>query len=272
MQVLPLTLPLHSPKDICLTHDQTSLLICDTYAHRILSHDLDTNETVVLAGCYCGNRDFEDPLFAMFRYPESICAASNGDVFVADTGNGSIRRIDGETGYVSTVANELLQPRGISCDEDGVVYFCESGHHRVRSVDQDGFIEGLAGVSRGDMDGKGIQAKFNVPTGLCLAGDNRIYLSDTGNRKVRVLDENRVSRVIGDRHVVGTPRGIVWDEERDVVFVSDLDKGRVVRIDGEGKSKVVCDGMRYPHGLLVKDGRLYVCDSLNQRIVVYSLE
>jgi DNA-binding CsgD family transcriptional regulator/sugar lactone lactonase YvrE len=146
---------------------------------------------------------------ATLNGPEAVALDRSGNLLVADTVNNRIRRITTD-GVITTVAGsgqfgysgdggpavkaELALPRGLAVDRGGVLYIADSDNHRVRRVDAAGVIatvmgNGQAGTS-GD-GGPGPAASLNLPDGVALDRDGRLYVADAGNNRVRVLPSAR---------------------------------------------------------------------------------
>ncbi len=145
----------------------------------------------------------EDARFAM---PERLRVAPDGGVWVADTQNHAIRRIDPQTFEVETMAGtgeegfsgdggpataaRLASPTGVWPLEGGDFLIADSENHRVRLV-RDGVIETLAGTGTAAFSGDGgkaIEATLNFPADL-RAQDGEIYVADMLNGAIRVIHD-----------------------------------------------------------------------------------
>lgn len=137
-------------------------------------------------------------LSARFNAPRGVAAAPDGSVYVADTGNHTIRRISVD-GVVTTVAGEpgvtgtndgapLLahfdSPSGIDVDAAGNVYIADTGNHTIRVLTTDRRVMTIAGTPRVAGFADGVDAKFNGPVGVKAARDG-IYVADTSNHAIR---------------------------------------------------------------------------------------
>jgi streptogramin lyase len=140
---------------------------------------------------------------AKFNSPQDISCAADGSMWVADRNNECIRRID-QDGTVSTVAGvprseghadgkgaeaKFNFPYGISRAADGSMWVVDSNNHCIRRIAQDGTVSTVAGVpgSKGHTDGKGAEAKFNVPYGLSCAADGSMWVADRSNHCIRQI-------------------------------------------------------------------------------------
>jgi len=138
---------------------------------------------------------------ARFFIPRGLAVAKDGNVYVSDAGNHTIRRIT-PGGVVTTVAGEpgvsgsndgparqahLNTPSGIDVDADGNVFIVDTFNHTIRELTTDGrliTVAGRTGIS-GFADGDASTAMFNAPVGLKIAPDGSLIVADTGNNVIR---------------------------------------------------------------------------------------
>ena len=157
--------------------------------------------------------------------PAGLASSSKGELYIADTGNNRIRKIDRKTGLLVTVVGNgearddgddgladnasLKRPTAIIFDKHDNLYIADSGNHKIRFVDRrSGRIFTLAGTGRsgyeGDNSGRSSDARFDDPTGLALDRFGRVYVSDTDNQRIRRITIDLTSRRAGVETVVGT--------------------------------------------------------------------
>jgi RHS repeat-associated protein len=139
---------------------------------------------------------------ARFNAPQGIAVDSEGNVYVADTGNAAVRKIDG-AGTVTTVAgdgsvgsNDSPGARfdglvGIAVEGQNIyVYLADSGNHRIRRLDVAGTVITVTGAQRGFKDGSAAQARFAEPSGIVIDSDGQIVIADAVNSLIRSVDPN----------------------------------------------------------------------------------
>ena len=138
---------------------------------------------------------------ATFYLPGGIAVDSAGNVFVSDTYNNMIRKID-NAGIVTTIAGKKLKgaldgqggtasfshPAGIALDKLGNLYVADVGNHKIRKVSSSGFVTTFAGNGiRGSKNGRDTAASFYRPYGVSVAPDGTVYVADYQNNMVRKI-------------------------------------------------------------------------------------
>jgi sugar lactone lactonase YvrE len=140
---------------------------------------------------------------ARFYNPGATAVDANGNVFVADTYNNTIRKITPE-GVVTTIAGEpgvtgsndgtgsaarFYSPSGIVVAPDGELYVADGGNDTIRRVTQAGVVTTWAGRagSEGSLDGTGSSARFYRPTGIEMDSSGNIYVADKNNFTIRKI-------------------------------------------------------------------------------------
>ena len=201
---------------------------------------------------------------ARFNQPGGLAADSAGNLYVADTGNATIRKIS-PAGVVTTVAGSASNrgnrdglgsaawfnsPAGIAVGASGILYVADTLNATIRGIAPDGMVSTLAGMPgvSGDADGAGSAARFNHPTGI--ATDNRqIYVVDTYNSTVRRITLGGVvTTVAGSAGISGSndgagsyalfnqPAGVAVDPASNAAsfYVSDTGNGTIRRVTADG--------------------------------------
>jgi len=142
-----------------------------------------------------------------------IALSQDGDspgeaLFVADSRNHVVRRIDlsvnpptidryvgipETSGFVDGPADVALFnfPTGVYADTDGAVYVADTGNQAVRRIDQVGRVTTIAGTGIAGFNGDNrpaTQARLNNPNGVVVHPDGRIFIADTNNNRIRVIN------------------------------------------------------------------------------------
>ena len=164
------------------------VIVADTYNDRIRAIARDGTVRTLAGGPRPGADD-DGEMLARFDTPCGVAVDGSGTIYVADAGNGSIRRID-VTGLVSTVALDVggtpLRPIGIAADQHGRVYVADE-RGRVVELAPGGDARPLAGSMPGFRDGPGTEARFRRLAGLAVAAEGRLAVVDAGNAAVRLV-------------------------------------------------------------------------------------
>lgn len=193
----------NSPKS--LAGDATYLYVADTYNQIIRKITISSGLTATFAG-YAGSTGVTDGTgsAARFNYPFGVALDATGNLFVADTGNHTIRKIT-SAGVVSTFAGaagtsgstddtgtaaKFNIPAGIVWDNTTTSLFVvDSGNHTIRKITSAGVVTTFAGTagSTGSTDATGTAARFNNPTALTVDAAGNLYVSDQNYTKIRKI-------------------------------------------------------------------------------------
>ncbi len=125
--------------------------------------------------------------------PSGLTADEEGNLYIADAGTGYIYLMD-EQGNLNVIADGFNGPTGL-CYQNGVLYVADTGNHRVCSV-KDGQVSVLAGKEEGFNDGKTSKAQFRNPQGIAVDENGTIYVADTGNSAIRVIENGQVKTLV----------------------------------------------------------------------------
>ncbi len=170
----------------------------------------------------------------------------------------------------TTQESTLNRPEGIDVGSDGLIFIAERGNHRVSVWHADGKVEARWG-RQGDGPGE-----FDAPEDVALdLPRQRLYVADTGNRRIQVL-ARPTGQTVAIWPDVGLPRGIAVDEA-GLVYVADGETARVLVLDAEGQLRAAWNAPPAageaarsfdPRGLSVgPDGLVYVADHDGQRVL-----
>ena len=138
---------------------------------------------------------------ASFYYPQGIAVDGTGTLYVADTDNQKIRKIEaggvvttlaGSGSYGSTDGTGTLAsfngPSGVAVDVNNNVFVADSGNNKIRKISATGEVTTLAGSGvEGAIDGSGIEANFKYPEGVAVDGNGKVYVADGYNNKIRKI-------------------------------------------------------------------------------------
>ena len=305
---------LNSPSDVAV-NGNGNLYITDTENHRIRRID-DTGVITTIAGTgeesYGG--DNGPAVAARLDFPAAVVVDVAGNLYIVDSGNHRIRRVD-STGMITTIAGNgelgfsgdggpavaahLLYPTGIAVDGAGNLYVADTDNHRIRRINSSGTITTIAGTGEqgfGGDNGPAVEAQLAGPQGMAVDGAGNLYVADNGNSRIRRIDDTGVITTIagiggsgfsGDggpavAAQLNLPQGVAVDGTGNL-YIADTDNhrirqvvlsGTITTIAGTGGSGFSGDGgpaavaqLNSPSGVAVDGaGNLYIADTENHRI------
>ena len=308
---------LANPQGVAVDVGQ-NLYIADTGNNRIRRVDAATGIITTIAGTGQRGSSGDDALAvdAALDTPTAIGVDGARNVFVADSGNHRVRRIDALTGIITTIAGTgqpgssgeagpavnatLDSPGGVAVDDAGNVFIADTGNHRILRVDAGaGLLTILAGTGQqGFSDGSALAASFYGPRGIGVDRNGNVFVADWGNSRIRKIDVttgmvttiagNGTFGFSGDNGLateagLGAPFGVASDSAGDI-FIADTFIHRIRRVNSEAGviTTVAGDGFTqfsgdngFAHGAslsqpegIARDssGNLFIADTSNHRI------
>jgi serine/threonine-protein kinase len=242
---------------------------------------------------------------SQFNGPAGVAVSADGSLFVADRINHRIRKIS-SSGVVTTFAGngvagfsdgigtaaQFNYPMNLAFDQSGNIVVADSNNHKIRKITQTGEVTTIAGNVSGFADGTGTAAKFNYPEGVAVDNSGNVFVTDTGNSRIRKITSTGVVTTLAGSDAFGfadgvgvlakfwSPSGIAVDAS-GMIFVAEKQNNRIRKITqggvvttfaGNGTSGSV-DGVGItaqfstPFSLaLDATGNVFVTDAANNRI------
>jgi sugar lactone lactonase YvrE len=162
-------------------------------------------------------------IYAFGIGPTGVAVDSAGNVYVADTGNYTIRKVT-PAGAVTTLAGQagsvgsadgtggnarFFSPWGVAVDSAGNVYVSDYENNTIRKVTPAGAVTTLAGLagSRGSVDGTGSDARFFNPRGVAVDSAGNVYVAETGNHTIRKITQAGVVTTLAGNASITDPYG-----------------------------------------------------------------
>jgi serine/threonine protein kinase, bacterial len=211
---------------------QGNLIIPDSINHQIRKVTPDGQYTTIAGN---GSSDFTGDggpaIKATFAVPVSVTLDEVGNIYVGDSTNNRIRKID-TNGIVTTIAGNgehkdtgdggpaieagIRSMSDLAFSPSGELYIVGSGSHKIRKIKKDGTIVTVAGKGYqgyfGD-GGPGEKAMLKTPTAIAFDSKGNAYITDLGNNRIRKLDTNGIISTLAGTGSYG------WGDEGEEVNI-----------------------------------------------------
>ncbi len=233
-----------------------NLWVSDEVTNQVYFINPKTGQAVAFAGNgqagYSGDGGVSTA--AKLNLPAGLALDPAGNLFISDAGNNVVRRVDGFSQIITTIAGTgaagnggdggaanlatLNNPAGLAFDSQGNLYIADGGNNRVRKVAAvNGQVTGsstitsFAGTGTAGFSGDGAaatSAELSQPRGVAVDLSGNVYIADLGNSVVREVSGGTISTVAG----VGTQPGYSGDAGPATSALLDLPAG--VAVDAGG--------------------------------------
>jgi uncharacterized repeat protein (TIGR01451 family) len=158
-----------------------------------------------------------------------------GNLFIADAGNNSIRKVTPD-GTITTVAQSGF-PQGVAVDTAGNVFVADYSNFRIRKVDLNGVITTVAGNGPGFVGDGGLAtaARLNYPTGVAVDGTGNLLIGDTYHGRIRRVGvDGKIDTIAGNgEHSLAYPTGVAVDSSGNL-FIIDTCSDSVLKVSPGG--------------------------------------
>ncbi len=242
---------------------------------------------------------------ATFSSLKAIALDANGNMYVADSRNNLIRKINSD-GIVSTIAGSgaagsadgkgtaasFFDPAAVAVDKSGNVYVADKQNNLIRKISQGGLVTTIAGKTEKNEENGGKFPVLDYPTGLAVDASGTIYIADSFHDKIRKIGPDGKIVVLAGNGTPGTndgvagaatffvPEGIALDATGNL-YVADTYNNMIRKISKDGvvstiagkthkgnsNGKGTAASFFHPEALTVdKNGNIYVADSGNNLI------
>jgi len=297
-----------------------NLFVADT--DNAVIRKVDTNGLITtVAGLYNNgypaySGDGGPAINASMFWPYDVAVDASGNLFIADTGNALIRKVDtngiitavvgifnggvgGYSGDGGAATNaSLYWPSGVAVDASGNLFIADTGNSVIRKVDPNGIITTVAGNGRLAYSGDGgaaTNASLNQPSGVAVDVSGNLFIADTFNNVIRKVDTNGTITTVAGNGTIGysgdggaaTNASLYWPSDIAVdafgnLFIADTYNNVIRKVGPNGIITTVAGGgvdnpgdgdaatkasLNWPSGVAVNAfGDLFIADRLNNRI------
>lgn len=224
-----------------------NLYIADTNNNVVRVVDSSTGIISTVAGngsaAYAG--DGGQATASSLKTPNGLTFDPAGNLYIADTGNNAVRRVNITTGIITTVAGNgtaaysgdggvaetatLNSPWGVTYTNSGVLYIADQKNHAIRKVDATGIITTIAGNGNPGFSGDGgpaLASRLSSPSSVIVDPAGNIYISDTGN--------NRIQKINPVTNIIKTVAGSGANGDRNPATQVALYGPYTIALDAEG--------------------------------------
>ena len=233
-----------------------NLFIADSYSNVIRKVDTNGIITTVAGGGNDGLGDGGAATNASLYYPNGVAVDASGNLFIADTGNNVIRKVD-TNGFITTVAGggpdypgdggpatnaSLVWPSGVAVDASGNLFIADSYGSVICKVDTNGSITTVAGGGKDGLGdgGAATNASLDWPSGVAVDASGNLFIADTDNNVIRQVDRNGIITTVAGNGIPNysgdggpaanaslcNPNGVAVDTSGNL-FIADSCNGRI---------------------------------------------
>lgn len=294
------------PNHICFDRTEQYLYIAESGSDRVRRVDMQTGLLHNFAGigetCYSG--DYGPCGEAGLYLPLDVAVDSHNDLYICDSGSNRIRKVDHETGIITTVVGtgqfgfngdgpalevNLTYPGAIAFDGEDNLYIADTQAHRVRKYDpRTGLLTTIAGIWSDEDDER--VSPLTAQNLIVLSGDaiGIDFSDDHGWLRPQCSDGLDLTPYLDDgRHAL---EARLWDivditvDQHGDLYITDKGSNRIRKIDGitgiistiAGVCRYGFDGdqkpavrtmLNVPESAVVdRQGNVYIADSMNHRV------
>lgn len=309
----PLNADFHDPSGLYV--DSSGRIYFSERRNHVIRMIADGELTTIAGNRRSGySGDGKRASYLRLRYPEGLAGDPSGNLLISDSKNHRIRRIL-EDGSIETIAGigfpgfsgdggnakkaKLNAPMDVCTDPFGNIYIADWGNNRIRRITPGGIITTVAGIGKAEFSGDGApahKAGLNGPYGVYADLEGNIYISDSGNNRVRKISSGGIISTIAGTGKAGfygdggmateaqlnSPQSVFVTPSKEI-YINDehnhrvrkiLSSGIIITVVGNGKADYCGDGgpatdacLHDPEGIWVDDSmNLFITDGDNHRI------
>jgi sugar lactone lactonase YvrE len=241
-----------------------NLFIGDSINHLVRRVNRDGVMTIVAGSILPSPLGDDGPAtHASLNYPDGLAVDSSGNLFIVDTWDARVRKVDA-AGTITTVAGngvtgysgdggpatgaQINQATAIAVDAAGDLYIADTGNQRIRKVSANGTITTVAGNGTAGYSGDGgpaAVASLNSPGGVAIDAGGNLYIADMSNNRIRVVNQRGIIGTVAGNGVAGfagdggaatsaalnAPNGVTFDRS-GILYIADRGNQRIRSVSG----------------------------------------
>ena len=190
-----------------------------------------------------------------FNGPFGVAVDSSGYIFVADTFNSQIVKMNADGTNQTPIGSEFHSPFGVAVDSSGHVFVADTGNSRIVKMNADGTNQTAIG------------SEFHSPIGVAVDSSGHVFVADTNNNQIVEMNadgSNQTTIASG----LDSPQGVAVDSSGHV-FVADFYNNRIMEMNADGSNQTnIGSGFYNPSGVAVDgSGHVFAADFDHNRIV-----
>jgi len=247
------------PHDLELDPTGRWIFIADVNHHDVKVIDAETLELVKVIG--------EGQLDS----PHDVHFDHDGRLLVADSGNDRIAIYDVDdlnAELVGELNKGMKSPEGVTSAPGGFVFVASTGNHKILKFHNNRLVKKVGGRGDGKLE-------FVRPHDIELGGDGLLYVGDPGNRRVQVLTDLLTfnANIAHRKQPFDEPKYLALDKN-NWLYIADQHNNMLRIFDNRGReveaiTQAGDKHLNYIEGVEVHEGRIWVSDTYNDRIVLF---
>ncbi len=294
---------LYFPEKIAFDSVNNILFVSSNSENMIKGFDLKTKKVIYTIGTGKEGNNCSTFETSTFKNPKGLYFYNN-KLYIADTGNHSIKEADFKTKKITLIAGDGKQGYYLTVEEDNplkvslnspwdliinnnILYFANAGSHQLMEMNlKTNKIDVFAGIIRENIiDGnKNEKANLAQPTGIDYF-DNKIYFTDAETSSLRFVEGDNVKTIVGkglfkfgningsfDKALFKHAEGLTYFDNK--IYVADTynDSIKIVDLNKKEVSLLPVKNLRHPTDVLVIDDNLYISNSFKHEIVIFNFK